>query len=174
MAALVNGGKLLKPRIISKVVASDGRILEQANGAPQVLRVIDIDPSVLAEIKRGMVGVVEDKRGTGKRAALPKESGIGVGGKTGTAQVASREAGVLHEDHAWFAGFAPIENPQLIVVALIEHGGHGGEVAAPVTRAVFKQFFGVQEPVVEGTTAVRNQHAKRSVQRIQTQGVVSR
>jgi penicillin-binding protein 2 len=145
MAALVNGGRLLKPRIVSKIVASDGRILEQRSEGPQTMRVVDIDPAILAEIKRGMVGVVEDKRGTGKRAALPKESGIRVGGKTGTAQVASRESGLEFEDHAWFAGFAPIDNPQIVVVALIENGGHGGEVAAPVTRAVMMQYFGIQE-----------------------------
>lgn len=152
MAALVNGGRLLKPRIVSKIVASDGRILEQRGDGPQVMRVIDIDPAILAEIKTGMIGVVNDKRGTGKRAALPKEAGITVGGKTGTAQVASRESGLDHEDHAWFAGFAPADNPQIVVVALIENGGHGGEVAAPVTRAVLMQYFGVQEPKVEAPT----------------------
>jgi penicillin-binding protein 2 len=176
MAALVNGGKLVKPRLVSKVVASDGRILEQSNGSPQVMRVIDIDPAILAEIKRGMVGVVEDKRGTGKRAALPKDSGIGVGGKTGTAQVTSRESGLNPEDHAWFAGFAPTDKPQIVVVALIENGGHGGEIAAPVTRAVFKQFFGVQESVTPKptTTTAKRPSAMSTVQRVQINGVVSR
>lgn len=174
MAALVNGGKLLKPRIVSKVVASDGRMLEQTTGAAQVMRVIDIDPAILAEIKRGMVGVVEDKRGTGKRAALPKESKIGVGGKTGTAQVASRESGLNSEDHAWFAGFAPADNPQVVVVALVENGGHGGEIAAPVTRAVFKQFFGVQEPVADTALTAKKMASKRSMPHIQTQSGASR
>jgi len=168
MAALVNGGKLLKPRIVSKVVASDGRVLEQNSGTAPVVRVLDIDPAILAEIKRGMVGVVEDKRGTGKRASLPKESRIGVGGKTGTAQVASRESGLNSEDHAWFAGFAPTDNPQVVVVALVENGGHGGEVAAPVTRAVFKQFFGVHEPLADTVTkGVKKQASRRPVQPIQ-------
>lgn len=174
MAALVNGGKLLKPRIVSKVVASDGRMLEQTTGAAQVMRVIDIDPAILAEIKRGMVGVVEDKRGTGKRAALPKESKIGVGGKTGTAQVASRESGLNSEDHAWFAGFAPADNPQVVVVALVENGGHGGEIAAPVTRAVFKHFFGVQEPVADAALTAKKMASKRSMPHIQTQSGASR
>jgi cell division protein FtsI/penicillin-binding protein 2 len=113
------------------------------------MRVLDIEPAILAEIKRGMIGVVEDKRGTGKRAALPQISGIAVGGKTGTAQVASRESGVEHEDHAWFAGFAPVQNPKIVVVSLVENGGHGGEVAAPVTRKVMMRYFGISEPVVE-------------------------
>jgi penicillin-binding protein 2 len=149
MASLVNGGRLIKPRIVSKVVANDGRVLEERPSGPEVMRVLDIEPAILAEIKRGMIGVVEDKRGTGKRAALPQISGIAVGGKTGTAQVASRESGVEHEDHAWFAGFAPVQNPKIVVVSLVENGGHGGEVAAPVTRKVMMRYFGISEPVVE-------------------------
>jgi penicillin-binding protein 2 len=97
-------------------------------------------------MRNSMVGVVEDKRGTGRRAALPKESGIGVGGKTGTAQVISREGSGDFEDHAWFAGFAPASKPEIVFVALVENGGHGGEVAAPVTRKVLMKYFGLQEP----------------------------
>jgi penicillin-binding protein 2 len=145
VAALVNGGRLLKPRLVAKVVASDGRVLDQFMDGSQVERVIDLEPGILAEIKRAMIGVVEDKRGTGKRAALPKESAIGVGGKTGTAQVVSRDSGVKSEDHAWFVGFAPSDNPRIVVVSLIENGGHGGEIAAPVTRAVMMRYFGLQE-----------------------------
>lgn len=146
MSALVNGGKLLKPRLVHKVVSADGHVLEQHGSAPEIVRVIDLEPSILEEIREAMVGVVEDKRGTGRRAALPKESKISIGGKTGTAQVASRESGLDVEDHAWFAGFAPAEKPEIVVVALVEHGGHGGVAAAPIARRVFMEYFGVQEP----------------------------
>ncbi len=163
MAALVNGGRLIKPRIVSKVVANDGRILEERQNAPDVMRVLDIEPAILSEIRRGMIGVVEDKRGTGKRAALPESSGIRVGGKTGTAQVASRESGLDHEDHAWFAGFAPAENPRIVVVTLIENGGHGGEVAAPVTRKVMMKYFGIAEPSVEDLAKKRQKQRNNRV-----------
>lgn len=146
MAAVVNGGKLLRPRIVSKVVASDGRVLEQRTGPPEIVRVLDIDPAIFEYLQKTLVGVVEDRRGTGHRAALPKESGIVVGGKTGTAQVISREAKGEYEDHAWFAGFAPAGKPDIVVVALVENAGHGGEVAAPVVRSVMKQYFGVDDP----------------------------
>ena len=62
-------------------------------------------------------------------------------GKTGTAQThlsKKREAGAAasgHMDHAWFAGFAPADHPQVAFAVLVEHGGFGGEVAAPVARA---------------------------------------
>lgn len=145
LAAVVNGGKLLKPRVIKKVVATDGRILEENSSDPETIRVLDIEPTILNEMRKAMVGVVEDKRGTGHRAALPKESKIIVGGKTGTAQVASRESGGKLEDHAWFAGFGPAQDPQIVVVALVENGGHGGVAAAPIARQIFMQYFGVKE-----------------------------
>jgi len=146
LAAVVNGGKLLKPRVVRRVAASDGRVLEELSSAPEISRVIDIDPWILQELKRSMLGVVEDKRGTGHAAALPETSKIRVGGKTGTAQVSSRESGVIAEDHAWFAGFGPAEDPEIVVVALVENGGHGGAAAAPIARQIFMQYFNVPEP----------------------------
>jgi cell division protein FtsI/penicillin-binding protein 2 len=76
---------------------------------------------------------------------LPKGSNITVGGKTGTAQAASREARLRNEDHAWFAGYAPAEKPEIVVVALVESAGHGGLVAAPVVRDVMAAYFGLAE-----------------------------
>jgi penicillin-binding protein 2 len=166
LAAVVNGGKLLKPRLVSKVIASDGRVLEQRGGEPQVSRVLEIEPAIFEYLKQSLLGVVEDKRGTGRRAALPKESGIRVGGKTGTAQVVSRESGADFEDHAWFAGFAPAEKPEIVVVALVENAGHGGEVAAPVVRKVMMEYFGVSEPVVQPKTSARDARSTRQAARV--------
>jgi penicillin-binding protein 2 len=44
-------------------------------------------------------------------------------------------------DHAWFAAFAPVEDPRICVVAMVEHGGHGGSAAAPIVKAVMQEFF---------------------------------
>ena len=149
LAAVVNGGKVVTPRLVKKVVAGDGRVLEEAPVQPEVVNTVDIDREILERLKVAMVGVVEDPRGTGHRAALPKQFELGVGGKTGTAQVASRESGVKEEDHAWFAGYAPANNPQVVVVALVENGGHGGVAAAPIARKVLAAYFRVPEVVEE-------------------------
>ena len=143
LAAVVNGGKLLKPRVVRQLVASDGRIIQQASDQPEVVGIVDLEPWIFDQVKKAMVGVVEDKRGTGHRAALPKERGVSVGGKTGTAQVASRESGSKREDHAWFAGYAPADRPEIVVVAILENAGHGGAVAAPVVHDVMASYFGV-------------------------------
>ena len=147
LAAVVNGGKVLKPRLVKRVTAADGRILFDAPSEPEFLRTVELEPDVVERVKAAMVGVVTDKRGTGRRAALPEKFGIVVGGKTGTAQVASRESGIKDEDHAWFAGYAPADNPQVVAVALIENGGHGGVAAAPAVRKVLAAYFGVPEEV---------------------------
>lgn len=147
LAAVVNGGKVVEPRLIKKVVSGDGRILEEGSSQPVVVRTVDIDPAILQILKDAMGGVVTDKRGTGHRAALPEEVGIGVGGKTGTSQVASRESGLKVEDHAWFAGFAPTNDPRVVVVALVENGGHGGVAAAPIARKVLAAYFRVPEVI---------------------------
>lgn len=147
LAAVVNGGKVLKPRLVKRITAADGRVLFDAPAGPEVVRSIELEPEVVERLKAAMVGVVADKRGTGRRAALPEKFGIGVGGKTGTAQVASRESGIQEEDHAWFAGYAPSDNPQIVAVALIENGGHGGVAAAPAVRKVLAVYFGVPEEV---------------------------
>ena len=156
LAAVVNGGLLLKPRVVRSVVTLDGRVLEE-HLQPEMARQIDIDPAVLAQVRKAMVGVVNDEHGTGRKAILPVESGIIVGGKTGTAQSTSKEGST--NDHAWFAGYAPADKPEIVVVALVEHGGHGGVAAAPLVRQVMQAYFHIQpgstEPkgVGTGTTA---------------------
>jgi penicillin-binding protein 2 len=87
-----------------------------------------------------MYGVVNEG-GTGGRARIP---GLNVCGKTGTAQLAStalvKSANGRMKNNAWFVGFAPRENPEIVVVALFEHGAEG-MMAAPIVRDVMKAYF---------------------------------
>jgi len=76
--------------------------------------------------------------GTGTAAALP---GVRVAGKTGTAQRRTRE-GMVND--AWFAAYAPADSPRIAVCVFIEAGGHGGEVAAPVARAVMAHYLNIR------------------------------
>lgn len=142
ISATVNGGKVLKPLLVRAIAQADDTQRDQ-DFPTVVQKSIDIDPHILDEVRRGMVGVVNDPNGTGKRASLTKEFGITVGGKTGTAQVASlrfkERAGFNH--HAWFVGYAPAEDPKIVVVAFVENGGGGGAVAAPLVKQVMTTFF---------------------------------
>jgi len=104
-----------------------------------------LDEQTFQIVSRGLWGVVNEW-GTGRRAAVP---GFDVGGKTGTAQVVGREAQKAavgekkaeYEDHAWFVAYAPIHSAQIAAAVFVEHGGHGGESAAPIIHDMFQVFY---------------------------------
>jgi len=134
MSAVVNGGKLYTPRIL-------------VGGQPVLEHDIEVPQRTLNIIKDAMRGAVEDEHGTAKAIRDPV---ISIGGKTGTAQVArgytsknTSEADIPYKlrDHAWFFGFSPVDNPEIVVVALVEHGGHGGSVAAPIVKDIIKGYY---------------------------------
>jgi penicillin-binding protein 2 len=94
---------------------------------------------------------VTAEKGTGRRARLDD---VPVAGKTGTAQVVrlddqkdgDGEIAREQRDHAWFACYAPADAPEIAVVVLAEHGGHGGEIAAPIAREILEEYFRITEP----------------------------
>lgn len=141
-SAIATGGKAMRPRLVRRIVHEDGT----AEEIPDEVRVsLDFRPDTVRFLRRALSGAVNDY-GTGGAAKLP---GIEVGGKTGTAQVAGMKGKRVQSedlpyelrDHAWFVGFAPVQDPEIAVVALLEHGGHGGSTAAPVVRAVMREYF---------------------------------
>ncbi|MCL1926858.1 MAG: penicillin-binding protein 2 [Syntrophorhabdaceae bacterium] len=141
-ATLATGGKVMKPFVVTKAVNMDGKVKEWE---PETLRKLSWDRKNTEFVHKSLASVVNDY-GTGKAAKLP---GITVGGKTGTAQVVQIKGKMIKSedlpyeirDHAWFAAFAPVEDPKIAVVAMVEHGGGGGAVAAPVVKMVLQEFF---------------------------------
>lgn len=156
VAALVNGGFLLKPKLMRQIESVDGSF-KDTDFPIHVQSKLDVDRKILDKVKNAMVSVVNDPTGTGRRSKLPEELGITVGGKTGTAQVVSldyHKAGTDRDHHAWFVGFAPAEDPEIVVAAIVEHGGGGGAVAAPVVRQVLEGYFRYVPPP-EATPAAK-------------------
>lgn len=134
MSAVVNGGYLREPRI-----------LRTSN--PEFKRVNEISLEDLLVVKEALRSVVEGEHGTAKGIKDPMFS---IGGKTGTAQVAKGYTSRLvdesdipykYRDHAWFFGFSPVEAPEILVVAVVEHGGHGSSIASPIVRDVIKGYY---------------------------------
>ena len=150
-AAIATGGKVWRPRLVSRVVRMDGTSEEFP---PVLQRDLSWNPNNVAIIRRALSGVVND-HGTGRAARLP---GIDVGGKTGTAQIVSIKGKMIKSedlpyeirDHAWFVGCAPVSDPEICVVALVEHGGHGGSAAAPLVKAVMEEFFRLKQDAEKG------------------------
>jgi penicillin-binding protein 2 len=147
VAAIANGGTIYRPWALKKITTTSGEVLEEY--APEALRTLDLKPETLAFIRRAMLGVVDE--GTGGRARVP---GVPIGGKTGTAQVVKKgetKGQADLKDHAWFVSFAPVDNPKLAVVVLVENGGFGGQVAAPVAKAIYEAAFSSSPPYAAAT-----------------------
>lgn len=143
MSALVNGGKVMRPFLVKSIESSDGSFRDD-DFQPHIVSNVEVDNSILEQVKQDLVGVVNDAGGTGRRSRLDKTPEIIVGGKTGTAQVVALEAMGKHESrnhHAWFSAFAPADNPKIVVTVLAENGGHGGATAAPLAKQVMEAFF---------------------------------
>ncbi len=134
MAAVANGGVLFKPRLVQRVERADGHLLYRDPGL--VNGNVDLSPMVWAFLRRSLLDVVNE--GTGAAAHIP---GIDIAGKTGTAQTVAHSKAEKGQDHAWFASFAPVQDPQYVVVVMVERGGKGGQVAAPIARQIYNAIF---------------------------------
>lgn len=133
ISAVANGGNLYIPYTVSKVTSPDGAEIESFQ--PQPKRIINLNKKELAIVKEGLLRVVNDSRGTAKKARLKD---IKVAGKTGTIQVKVKGKKTTH---AWFACYAPAENPEIAMAFLVEFGRSGGGAAAPLAHKVLEAFF---------------------------------
>jgi len=142
-SAVANGGTLLKPAIVKEIISYRGE--KKFKHARIVSGKIPIEIEMLELIKDALVGVVNDPGGTGRRARIKD---MIVAGKTGTAQVVSldiQSEDKKYRDHAWFTSYAPAEDPEIAVTVLIEHGGKGGAVAAPIARKILEVYKTLKE-----------------------------
>jgi peptidoglycan glycosyltransferase len=129
-SAVGNRGKLMRPTLVERIVAKDGRVTSRVKPALQS-RVIS--PKAASELGGMMKQVV--KEGTGTAAAL---SGVEVAGKTGTA-----ETGQFNQP--WFIAFAPADNPKMAIAVTLEKqpsGATGGQTAAPLAKSVLQKLLG--------------------------------
>jgi penicillin-binding protein 2 len=143
-AALANGGQVFRPQLVRRIESPDGKTLQEFQ--PQVVREVGIDPEYRRLVLDALAAVVNEPGGTAYRSRLPD---IKFAGKTGTAQVIAlgkvrtKESAMSfwHRDHAWFAAIAPVEEPEIAVVVLNEHGGHAASEAAPTAAAIIHKYF---------------------------------
>ncbi len=135
MAAVANGGILWKPRLVQRVEQPDGKLVYSASS--EMNGYVELAPVVWEFLRQSLWGVVNEG-GTGAAARVP---GLDVAGKTGTAQIVAKSDAARGQEHAWFAAYAPANDPQFVVVVLVEHGGRGGQVGAPIARRIFQGIF---------------------------------
>ncbi len=133
IGGLAMGGKWYAPHLVKTAAPPEPKHTEMWN------------PDNVAKVVNGMYGVVNEAGGTGTAAAIP---GVTVSGKTGSAQRISNalahsgsELAKELKDNGWFVGFAPRDNPEIVVAVVVESGIHGGTASAPVAKQVMKALF---------------------------------
>lgn len=130
-AVIANGGVMPTPYLVSKIKNPSGDVVFQQGYKP--LNTV-IKPETASTMKDIMVKTVDN--GSGYLAQIP---GIKVGGKTGTAQLGTGQP------DAWFTAFAPAENPKVVVTVIVERGGEGYSVAAPIAKQLLMEALNVRQ-----------------------------
>jgi penicillin-binding protein 2 len=180
MAAIASGGTVYQPHVVKRIETVDvnGRSHSRAV-QPQIIHQVHLSPEALQTVRQGLWRVVNEEGGTGGNARV---TGLDICGKTGTVQVIAQRGWISTanmafgaRDHAWFASFAPRDNPQMVVVVFVEHAGtHGGTDAAPLAKLLFESRFSKEvlnanldlnnpetlEAIKEGKTPVPGQATK--------------
>lgn len=148
-ATIANGGFVLTPYLVDRIETNEGKLVLRTEPTKRNTVPV-IDGADRERIHRGLVGVVNDEHGTAYSERLRN---VVVAGKTGTAQVGREvqrpsgdapkiEGWDTTQHHAWFAAYAPAEDPKIVVVAVVEHGGTGADAAAPIVMKVIEQYLG--------------------------------
>lgn len=143
-AAIANGGDLYYPRLVDEIRSQSGQTLFEYT--PEVRKTVNIEDEHLNVLRESLRRVVHGDDGTARSSSLDHTE---VAGKTGTAQVAKigavripHEERELHlRNHAWFASYAPFDEPEIALVVFLEHGGGGGEDAAPVAMEILDRYL---------------------------------
>lgn len=130
--AIANDGVLMKPKELIKATDANGNVINEWKNEEYRRLISKEEASVLKEIMQGVI-----KSGTANALKSPHYT---VAGKTGSADFNDNE----RDSHAWFTGFAPVEDPEISVTIIVEEVGTGGQYAAPLARRLFDCYFGVQ------------------------------
>ncbi len=127
--AALGTARLVSPHLAQAFIDPGGRIREVKVAPPESL---EVDGKILSLLRTAMVLVTEGEGGTARRAIVPD---LHCAGKTGTAQ------NPHGEDHSWFVGYAPAEDPQVAIAVVCENAGHGSDVAAPIAGRLLRSWL---------------------------------
>ncbi|MCL2777101.1 MAG: penicillin-binding protein 2 [Polyangiaceae bacterium] len=159
--AIANGGTVYSPQIVRAVETSDGAVVQDF--PPRVRQKAQVSPENLARVNDALYAVVNDEKGT----AFPvRDATLEVAGKTGTAQTGyvntsgdePKKAWYMSRDHAWFASYFPAKSPEIAVVVLVEHGGSGPTIAAPIAMQIIRDYRRLAQPHATKAAGAKDGH----------------
>jgi penicillin-binding protein 2 len=163
-AAMANGGTLHQPLLVKKVAGHDGRVIKDFTADRAPGKKVPVSAETLAVLREALRGVVAEAGGTARSLSW---NDFEIAGKTGTAQVVAMKERIdniekipyKYRDHAWFAGFAPYNDPKIAVAVIVEHGGFGSRAAAPVALEVIGSYLMAERARAAATEAAANETA---------------
>ncbi|MFQ5835698.1 MAG: penicillin-binding transpeptidase domain-containing protein, partial [bacterium] len=129
ISVIANGGYLIRPYLIKKIVSLRGDLIKEFQ--PQKMRRVPLSSATLNFLRRSLRDVVRE--GTGWRV---KNKIVEISGKTGTAEVSEGE-----KPHNWFIGYAPSTDPRMAIIVLVENREEDIQIASQITRKIFSQIF---------------------------------
>ncbi|MBF0205617.1 MAG: penicillin-binding protein 2 [Oligoflexia bacterium] len=146
-SVIANGGKLFRPYVVKKIFYNSGEVVKSYS--PELISEVKLHPKALAVVREGLRQVVNEPKGTAYSYGHGK--GLGIAGKTGTAQVIKmsaeklfskcEEAEYKFRHHALFVGYAPYDEPKIAVAVVIEHGCHGASAGVPIVVDVVSTYM---------------------------------
>jgi penicillin-binding protein 2 len=147
--AIANGGTIWKPQVAKAIVSNSGKVVKEFT--PEKLGNIDVDPGTISFLHDALHEVTVSGTSAAAFAGFP----VPTAGKTGTAQVFGKNAnGSLKDDTAWYASFAPVQNPKYVVVMMVSQGGFGASTSAVGVRQIYNTLFGAVGSTVDPTKAI--------------------
>lgn len=158
VSTIANGGTRYKLHLVDKITDSDGNIIQEFK--PEVLNEVEMKDSTLAAVKEGMSKVNNDDGGTAASAFLGFP--ISTAGKTGTADFAANQKERGRSPYATYVSYAPADDPEIAVVAVVFDGGHGGSIASAV-RAVYESYFKEKLLEIDPNYAAKSNSFKKYV-----------
>jgi penicillin-binding protein 2 len=146
MYGAIASGIVWRPQVVLRVEDADGKVLREF--APEERSRLGIKKTTRDVVLKGLLAAVNEPYGTAYWQRL-KDTDVQIAGKTGTAQVQklgarrlrAEQMAYFERDHAWFAAFAPADDPEIVVVVLNEHSGFGSSNAAPTASALVKHWL---------------------------------
>ena len=139
-SAIANRGTIYQPTIIKRILSPEGNVIQEHT--PVITRKLDVSSETWDAVIKGMEAVITHPRGTARNVF--NDFPISVAGKTGSYEIPGKDA------HGLFGAFAPIDDPEIVVVVVVEHGYGGSTSAAPIARKILDYYFGLDQ--IEGLT----------------------
>lgn len=144
LSSVANGGTRYQPYLVNKIVSDQGQEIQTFSS--HELGKLPFKPNYIQLVQQALRGVAQEGGTAAQLANFP----VSIAGKTGTAENSHGK------DHGWFVCYAPFENPEIVVVVMVEQGGYGTTAGVPIARKILEAAFHIGPPATPTATPVQS------------------